>query len=209
MDSSFLTGIHIILGLQACFLFFKMLIQFGLPNHPARFVAYVVGLCIALYFSGLALTDLSLFPSLVWIKWRALPLIAGTLCLLLQTNMLVGRFSLIQQKIISRMPLMAALLCSAFFSQYADHLAIFFIFFGSLFLLTMVKTARYQKRIYLKMGLMLFFSLALLHLHSEIAYLISQLFLLGLIFYAFLFEHSYCVAALIDESQQDLEGDSR
>jgi hypothetical protein len=107
------------------------------------------------------------------------------------------------------MPLMAALLCSAFFSQYADHLAIFFIFFGCLFLITMVKTARYEKRIYLKMGLMLLFSLALLNLQSEIAYLISQLFLLGLIFYAFLFEHSYCVAALIDESQQDLEGDSR
>ena len=209
MDSSFLTGIHIILGLQACFLFFKMLIQFGLPNHPARFGAYVVGLCITLYFFGLALTDLNLFPALVWMKWRALPLIAGSLCLLLQTIMLVGRFSLVQQKIISRMPLMAALLCSAFFSQYADHLAVFFLFFGCAFLVILVKAARYEKRLYLKMGLMLLLSVILVQGHTQIAYLISQLFLLLMVFYAFLFEHSYCVAALMDELKQDLEGDSR
>ena len=120
MDSSFLSGLHISLGLFACILFIKMMVQFGVPNHPARFVSYLVGLCTATYFSGLALTDLSLVNPWLWMKWRTLPLIAGSLCLLLQTIMLAGNFSLIQQKVIARLHIIAACLCFAFFSSYAD-----------------------------------------------------------------------------------------
>ena len=102
MDSSFLMWLHISLGLFSLGFFLKLIIQFGLPNHPARLLAYMVGLSATVYFVGQAMTDLSFITPWFWIKWRPLPLVAGSLCLLLQTIMLVGNFSVIQQRIISR-----------------------------------------------------------------------------------------------------------
>jgi hypothetical protein len=208
MDSSFLTGLHLGLSLFSCLLFFKMMIQFGLPNHPIRFVTYMASLCVAAYFIGLALTDLSVISPWAWIRWRSLPLIAGTLCLLLQTIMLVGSFSLIQQKVISRIPVMAALLTFAFFSQHADSLVCGFLLIGGIFLIISVKKARFQKRLYLKMLLMFSLYLIFSYVNNYYAYVVGQIFLFPTVFYIFLFEHSFGVAALIDDLKQAPEGDS-
>jgi hypothetical protein len=205
MDSSFLIGFHIGLGLLSCALFIKMIIQFGLPNHPARVVAYMVGFCAAVYFSGLAATDLELITPWMWMKWRSLPLIAGSLCLLLQTIMLIGNFSLIQQKVVSRIPLMAALLCFAFFSVYADVIASAFILLGGLFLIVSVRKARYQKRAYLKMTVMLLLHLGCAYSGWYAIYVLGQLFLIAAVFYMFIFEHSFGVAALLDDFKMTLQ----
>jgi len=209
MDSSFLTGIHIGLGLLACILFLKLIIQFGLPNHPARFVSYVVGLCVAAYFVGLALTDLTLIPPWEWIRWRALPLIAGSLCLLFQTIVLVGNFSLLQQKVMSRLPIIASLVCFAFFAVHADAFMSGFIIIGGLFLIISVNKARYQKRLYVKMLMMFSIHLGLIYINEYWAYVISQVFLFLVIFYIFLFEHSFGVAAMVDDFKGSLEGERR
>ena len=209
MDSSFLTGFHIGVGLFACLLFLKLIIQFGLPNHPARFVSYMVGLSVAAYFIGLSATDLHLISPWDWMKWRALPLIGGSLFLLLQTIMLAGSFSMIQQKVISRLPLMAALMCFAFFSHFADHFVIAFLLAGALFLIISVKKARYQKRLFLKMSMMFFIHVGFTMTNVYWAYLIGQIFLAVAVFYVFLFEHSFGVAALVDDFKQSLEGDSK
>jgi len=206
MDSSFLTGLHIALSLFACLSFLKMIIQFGLPNHPVRFISYVVGLCMLTYFTGLAMTDLNLIRPWIWIKWRTIPLIAGSLCLLMQTIMLIGNLNLLQQKVISRLPLMAALLSFAFFSQYVDFLVSCFILAGGLFLIISVKKARYQKRIYLKVVMMFLIFLGLTYANSYFAYVIGQIFLAFAVFYIFLFEHSFGVAALIDDYKLNEEG---
>lgn len=208
MDSSFLTGIHIGLGLLALLLFLKMIIQFGLPNHPARFVSYVVGLCVTTYFVGLSLTDLGFVGPWDWMRWRALPLIAGSLCLLLQTIMMVGSFSLIQQKVISRIPLMAALLCFALFPEYADHFMSVFLLAGGLFLIVSVGKARYQKRLYLKMLTMFLVHLGLNWINFYSTYVVGQIFLLLSVFYIFMFEHSFGIMALVDDFKQSLEGES-
>lgn len=208
MDSSFLTGIHIVLGLLACILFLKMIIQFGLPNHPARFVSYLVGLCAFLYFCGLAATDLSLLSPWVWMKWRALPLIAGSLCLLFQTIILVGTFSVIQQKVVSRLPLMAALICFAFFSDYADGFASFFIISGGLFLIISVKKARYQTRLYLKMVLMFLIHVGLNYSSYYLGYVVGQIVLVFFVWYLFIFEHSFGIAAMIDDFRDSVAGES-
>jgi len=142
MDSSFLIAFHGLIGVMACVLFFKMLIQFGWPNHPGRLTAYVVGLCVCFYFVGLFLADLRYFPQKAWEHWKALPLIAGSLCLLLQTIIAGGNFSLIQLKIISRIPFMGALICSALFPQMAQSLALLFILLGSLFFIISVRQSR-------------------------------------------------------------------
>lgn len=209
MDSSFLSGLHISLGLFACLLFIKLLVQFGVPNHPARFVSYLVGLCVATYFTGLALTDLSLVNPWLWMRWRSLPLITGSLCLLLQTILLAGSFSIVQQKVISRLPIMAALLCFAFFSSYADIFASGFLALGGLFLIISVKKARYQKRLYLKMLLMFLIHLGLNYLNIYWIYVIGQLFLFGMVFYIFLFEHSFGLAAMVDDFKESTQGDPK
>lgn len=205
MDSSFLMWLHISLGLISIGFFLKMIIQFGLPNHPARLLAYVVGLSVTVYFAGQALTDMSLLTPWFWIQWRPLPLVAGSLCLLLQTIMLVGNFSIVQQKIISRIPLMAALLCFAFFHAYADHLSVFFVLIGASFLIVSVRKARYQLRAYLKMTLMFCVFLGLAHSGWYLAYLLGQVFLLVSLFYLFVFEHSFGVASLMGEFRETLE----
>ena len=206
MDSSFLTGIHIVLGLLACILFLKMIFQFGLPNHPARFVSYVVGLCAATYFCGLAATDLGMLSPWTWMKWRALPLIAGSLCLLFQTIMLVGNFSLIQQKVVSRLPLMAALICFAFFSEYADGFATWFLIIGGLFLIISVKKARYQKRLYLKMLLIFLIHVGLNYSNYYLSYVLGQILIFFVIFYLFIFEHSFSIAIMMDNFKESIEG---
>ena len=207
MDSSFLSGLHISLGLFACILFIKMMVQFGVPNHPARFVSYLVGLCTASYFTGLALTDLSLVDPWLWMKWRSLPLIAGSLCLLLQTIMLAGSFSLVQQKVFARMPIMAALLCFAFFSHYADIFVSCFLILGGLFLIISVKKARYQKRLYLKMLMMFLIHLGLNCINIYWVYVIGQVFIVFTVFYIFLFEHSFGLMGMVDDFKTSIQGD--
>ena len=208
MDSSFLTGIHIVLSLLACFLFLKMILQFGLPNHPARFVSYVVGLCVATYFCALSATDLGILSPWTWMKWRALPLVAGSLCLLFQTIMLVGNFGVIQQKVISRLPLIAALICFAFFSDYADGFTTSFMVIGGIFLIISVKKARYQKRVYLKMLVIFLAHLGLNYSNYYVSYVVGQILLFFVIFYIFIFEHSFAVGAMIDDFKESVEGES-
>ena len=207
MDSSFLSGLHISLGLFACILFIKMMVQFGVPNHPARFISYLVGLCVATYFTGLALTDLSLVNPWLWMRWRSLPIITGSLCLLLQTIMLAGSFSIVQQKVISRLPIMAALLCFAFFHSYADVFASGILLIGGLFLIISVKKARYQKRLYLKMLLMFLIHLACVFINIYWVYIVGQVFVALAVFYTFLFEHSFGLAAMVDDFNESAQGD--
>lgn len=209
MDSSFLTGLHISLGLFACLQFLKMTIQFGLPNHPARLISYLIGLCVAVYFLGLGLTDLNFFAPWIWMKWRVLPLVTGSLSLLLQSIILFGSFSLFQQKLMARIPIMAALLCFAFFSDYADTFTSLFLGLGGVFLIISVKKARHQKRLYFKLLLLFFIHLGLICSNHYVAYIISQLFLFVAVFYLFLFEQSVCLAAMVDDFKVSLEGDPR
>ena len=156
MGSSFLTAIHLGLSLYCVINFLKMLVQFGLPNHPARFTIYLVSLCASAYFVMKFLTEMNLVNAFLYMKWRALPLVAGSLALLLQVITVIGNFSQIQQKIISRIPLMMALLFFAFFSEQADYFFIGCVLVSVLFLTISVGKARYQKRMLVKMAFFLF-----------------------------------------------------
>jgi hypothetical protein len=140
-------------------------------------------------------------------KWRSLPLVAGSLCLLLQTIMLAGNFSLVQQKVISRLPIMAAFLCFAFFSNSADVFVSSFLVLGGLFLIISVKKARYQKRLYLKMLLMFLIHLGLNYVNIYWVYVVGQLFLFFTVFYIFLFEHSFGLMGLVDDFKTSIQGD--
>jgi hypothetical protein len=209
MDSSFLTWLNVGLALYSGISFFKMLIQFGLPNHPARFTCYLIALCSVSYFGFQAAVDLHWFSPVVWMKWRTLPLVAGGLSLLLQVIMLIGQFSFIQQKVLSRMPVIAGLLCFAFFPDKAEIFLAFTLVLGSAFLSISVGKARLQKRLYLKMALfmLLFFLFKISGIF--IVYLVGTGFLFFALFYFFLFEQSIAINSMIDDFKLSLEGDKK
>jgi hypothetical protein len=201
MGSSFLTAINLLLGFYCVFVFFKFIFKFGLPNHPAKFTLYLVSLCAASFFSIKALTELGVVEPFLFMKWRALPIVAGSLGLLLQVITTIGSYGRIQQKIISRIPLIAALLFFAFFSEKAD---LFFI--GCMvvtFLTILVGKARYQKRMLFKMSLFLGLSGICILFNSFWSYILGQLFVFPALFYFFIFEEAYGISALVSEFSQD------
>lgn len=199
MDSSFLTFANIGLGLFSSLFFLKMIIQFGLPNHPGRFISYLVVLCVAFYFTGHAAVALNFISPWKWVNLQALPLVTGSLALLLQTVMMIGHFSVIQQKVVSRIPLMAGLICLAIFPMHANIFFVLTVVAGCIFLSVSVGKARYQKRLYFKMTF--FVSLFLVFRWSQEyhLYLTGQFLLFFVIYYLFLFQQAFSVAALIDE----------
>jgi hypothetical protein len=206
MGSSFLTTINVGLSLYSIILFLKSVIQFGLPNHPARFLLYLVSLCACVFFTLKALTGLGYISPIDFLRWRALPMVAGSLAMLLQIITTVGQFSMIQQKVISRIPLMAALLVYAFFPTHAD---IFFgacILAGVLFFSISVGKARYQKRMFFKFTFFLCLPALLALTNIFWIYVIGQLFLFFVIFYFYIFQQTFGISALIEKFQVENSG---
>ncbi len=199
MGSSFLTAVDLVLAMYCAVIFVKSCLQFGVPNHPARFGLYLVLLCAVAFFGLRCLTTLGLLAPFSYQRYRALPLVAGGLVLLLQTIMAVNRSSTIQQRVFSRIPLMAALLFTAFFWTYADWFFAGAILVSVLFLSAAVGKARYQKRALLKLGFFLGVKAAISQYDDYSAYALGQLFLFPALFYFFVFEHSVGVGALIDD----------
>lgn len=198
MGSSFLTAIHLGLSLYCVINFLKMLVQFGIPNHPGRFTIYLVSLCASAYFSIKFLTDINVVNPFLFMKWRALPLVAGSLGLLLQVITIVGSFSLIQQKIISRIPLIAAVMFFAFFSEKADYFFGAAILASVLFLSISVGKARYQKRMLIKMCFFLSLFWVFSLFNNFWMYIVGEVFLFPALFYFFIFQQSYGVSALVE-----------
>ena len=209
MDSSFLTLQNALsLGLALCslVLFAKMIIQFGLPNHPLRFTSYLVSFCVVFFFCSKAATGLNFLSPWFWMKWQVLPLIAGSLGLLLQAIMIIGEFSFIQQKVVSRLPLIGGLLCLAFFPEWANMVFGVIIAAACLFLSVSVGKARFQKRLFLKMALFLGLFGLFQVLQYFWLYLVGELFLFFAIFYFFLFQQTFGIKAMVDELPSSQEG---
>lgn len=198
MGSSFLTTINVALSLYSVILFVKTIVQFGLPNHPARFIMYLVCLCASAYFTLKALTGIGYVAPVDYLKWRTLPLVAGSLGLLLQVISSIGQASRIQQKIISRIPLIFALLVYAVFPTKADFFFIGCILATVLFLSISVGKARYQKRMILKMSLFLLIFGVLIQAGNYWVYNLGELFLFPALFYFFIFQQSFGVSALVE-----------
>lgn len=199
MDSSFLTWANVGLAVYSILLFLKMIIQFGLPNHPGRFTAYLVFFCTTFFFGGQAATDLGFISPWQWMNLQALPLVAGSLALLLQIIMMVGEFSMIQQKVISRLPLIAGLVVLAIFPGKAPLFFGTAIAAGCIFLLASTSKARYQKRMFFKMIFFLGIFLIFRWMDRYGFYVVGQLVLFFVLFYLSLFEQAFGISALVDE----------
>jgi hypothetical protein len=206
MDSSFLTWVNVGLGLYSVIHFLKLIIQFGLPDNPSRFTLYLVSFCVTFFFCTKASVDLGLVSPWFWMRWRSLPIVAGSVALLLQVIMTIGKFTTIQQKVVSRLPLIAGLLCFAFFPEYADRFLTLAILSACLFFGLSAGKARLQKRLFYKMA----FSLGLYAAASLIGpywlVVVSEFFIAVGLFYFFLFENTFGVSALIEDVNSAHEG---
>lgn len=207
MDSSFLTWVNVGLGLFSLISFLKLIIQFGLPNHPLRFSAYLVSICVTGFFVLLALTDLALISPLTYLRWKNLPLLIASHGLLIQAITTMGQFSLLQQKIFSRFPLILALVVFAFFNDYAEWIMCFAVGLATLFLTISVGKARYQKRAFFKMVLFLGIYGILTRLKLYWPYVIGEVFLYFVLFYFYLFQQTFGVMSMIDRYQESQEGE--
>jgi hypothetical protein len=185
-----------------------MLLQFRLPAHPALVTAYLVSLCTASFFCMKALAGLGVLPPLVWLKYRPLPMVAGSLALLLQVIVAVGNFSLIQQKVVSRLPLITGLLFLAFFPERAEVFVVATLGAGCIFQALATGKARYQKRTFFKLMLFLAVFAGLRFSNTYWALVVGELFLFFGLFYLFIFEHSFAISALIDRRRDEIEGTS-
>lgn len=204
MDSSFLIGIHFCMLFVSLVLFFKLIIQFGLPNHPKRFVSYALSFLVTLYLAGQFSADLGMVNPWFWMKWRALPLVAGSLFLLFQTIMLLGSVSFLQQKVMSRIPVLVSIMIFGFFSELADIFTVVFVSVSALVLLIPKIQSRHMKQIYFKF--LLFSGLAwIMELTNYNLYLVGQVFGFFSLFYLFNFQHCFNINGLIDDCSQDLE----
>ncbi len=199
MDSSFLTLVNVALGLFAIYSFFKIIIRFGFPNHPGRLTIYIVTFCAAIYFGMKAVVGLGIVSPIVWMSWRTLPMVAGSLALLLQVFSTVGQISHMQQKVISRLPLIAGLLFFVFFPAYADYFFIGTVALGVAFLSISVGKARHQKRLFLKMCLFMFLFQVLKSFNLYWIFVMGEALLLVAMFYFFLFEESLGVKTIIED----------
>lgn len=197
---SMLTTVNIALGLYTVVMFIKLIIQFGVPNHPIRLTAYFVTLCTSIFFVFHALVGMNLIAPWFWLKYRPLPMVAGSLALLLQVIMSGGSFTLIQQKVVSRIPLIGGLLVLAFFPTEAEIFVGIAILAGCIFYAFSNK-ARYQKRALFKLALfmLLYFGLRLINQYWVLV--MGELLLFFALFYLFIFEQAFAVSALVDDHQ--------
>ena len=203
MGSSFLTTINLALGLYSIVLFMKLVIQFGLPNHPVRFTMYIVSLCATAFFTMKGLVGIGIIPPVDYMKFRILPMVIGSLALLLQVITSIGQFSLIQQKIVSRMPLIAGLMVFAFFPQKAELFFCICLLAATLFLSVSVGKARYQKRMFFKMVLFLGLFGGALLINQYWVYVLAELLLFPGLFYFFIFQQTFGVSALVEQFQSE------
>lgn len=201
-----LTVVNVLLALYCTILFFKLIVQFGLPNHPVRLTMYLVSFCATVFFVFKAAVGIGVFAPWFWIKYRPLPMVAGSLALLLQVIMCVGNFSLLQQKVISRLPLIGALLCLAFFPTKAEIFVGAALLAGTIFFTFSVGKGRYQKRMFFKMAffLLIFYCLRWVNIYWVLV--LGEVFLFFALFYFFIFEQSFGVFAMVDEHAEEQEG---
>lgn len=203
MDSSFLTLVNVSLGIFATYSLAKVIIRFGWPNHPARLTIYLVSICAAAFFVMKAMVGLGQLSPFLWLKWKTLPLVMGSLALLLQVITTVGTISRIQQNVISRLPLIAGLLCFAFFPQFAEYLFAIVVLAGMGFLSVSVGKARHQKRLFFKMAIFLGLFQVFRLFNEYWLFVVGESLLLVALFYFSLFEESLGLKTYLEELSFD------
>jgi len=199
MDSSFNNALEIVLAVFAVLAFLKLMIQFGLPRHPLRFLIFMVSLSLIFWLCGDTAATFKVISMNQWLRWRALPLVVTGVGLLIEAISIIGNLGYLQQKVISRIPLIASLVCFAIFPQKSFLFFVLSICVGFCLLLIGKDKARYQFRLYGKMLICLILGISLKPYNLVMTGIFSYVFFFGMLVYFFLLQQSFGISALIDE----------
>jgi hypothetical protein len=199
MGSYFLTVTNLGLGFYCIFSFLKFIIQFGLPYEPSRFLVYVVFLSLTSFLTLKVLVGFGLIYPQEYVFWTDLALISGSIGFLIQVVLLSLDVNLFLKKILSRIPLFGAIIISVLVPGIGR-----WIFLGSIFtivfqLFVLVNTARYEKRILIKMVLFLCLFGLCFWINTYWSFVFGGLMLFPALFYFFIFEHSCGVNSLVQK----------
>lgn len=199
MDSSFLIWPSFVLGLVSLLLFGKMLIQFGLPKHPLKFFAYSITLSWTLLWIGASLVQLDVMDMNTWTRWKAVFLLWPALGLLMEMISQLGQFSLIQQRLMTRFPIIGSLVALSFMPQWVPFLVGFFLLLVLAIFFIQVGRFRYHKRLFIKF----LFLLAMTGLSPFLPEVFRPWYLmvvlLGSGIYFFLLQNTFCVTAHLEQ----------
>lgn len=198
MGSFFLSVINLGLSFYCIFSLLKFMVQFGLPYHPLNLLVSVVLLSVTSFFSVKALLDFGLYPN-VNALWIEIATISGSLGFLIQVILLSLNLNIFLEKILSRIPIIGAILAYSFFPDSTMWFFMGSILISVFVILFFVKNARYEKRILIKMVLFLSLFGFCLWINTNWSYIIGQLMLFPALFYFFIFEHSCGVKSLVQE----------
>ncbi len=199
MDSSFLIWPSFVLGFFSLILFTKMVVQFGVPKHPLKFFGYTITLSWTMLWIGASLVQLDIMDMTTWERWRSVFLLWPALGMFMEAVSQMGQFSQIQQRIMTRLPIIGSLLALSFMPQWVPYLVgIFLLLVAAIFLLHVGKF-RFHKRIFLKFifflalsGLSIFFPEVLRSWFLMVVLLISSI-------YFFLLQNTFCVTAHLEQ----------
>lgn len=196
MDSSFLTGLHLVLSFCSFFVFLKQLRVFGISNEGFKIISHLSTGSLVGYFILLSLFDFGILNAWEWHRFHVIPMIIWASSLLIQLIMLSGGRNYQLHKTLTRIPILLSLVMMAWGGQwvYQFTLVLSLLTFVLLFL---IKKQRHQRRILIKMYLFLFLSVGL----GFWSLFISELFLLGVIYYFSIFQNTFCIQSFIREHE--------
>lgn len=192
MDSSFLTGLHLVLSLCSIFVFLKQLRVFGISNQGFKVIAHLSSGSFMLYFVLLSLFDFGVINAWEWHRFHVIPLVICMTSLLIQLLMLVGGKNYQLHKTLTRIPLLLALVVMAWGSHWVYQITLVLALLTFL-MLFLFKNHRQQRRTLIKMYLLLFASAAL----SFWSLFWGEAILLVVLFYFAIFQNAFCIQNLL------------
>jgi hypothetical protein len=203
MGSSFLTVLHSGLALFAGLAFFKLIIQYGRPNHPLKVISYLTTFAVFLLILGDPLADLGFISAWDWIKWQTLPLMASCFGLIFEIIMVLGGFNQLQQKIMTRLPLLAALLGYTFLKEHLQIIIPVTLILCLFLLIFSTKNLAFFRRVFIKMTIMLGLSSLLLNYGAWNFQWLRAILLYFSFFYFYLYQQGLAAISLVDSFHND------
>ncbi len=199
MDSSFLIWPSFVLGLFSLLLFGKMLFQFGTPKHPLKFFAYTITLSWTLLWVGASLVQVDIIDMMTWERMRAVFLLWPALGLFMQMVSQLGEFSPVQQRIMTRFPILGSLVALAFMPQWVPYLVGFFLLLVLASFFVQVGKYRQHKRVFIKFLFFLILAGTSIYLPEVFRPWFLMVVLLASGFYFFLLQNLFCVTAHLEQ----------
>ena len=199
MDSSFLIWPSFVLAFFSLLLVGRMVFAFGIPKHPLKFFAYSIMLSWSALWIGASLVQMNVMDLVLWEKWKAVFLLWPALGLLMELISQLGKFSALQQKIMTRFPILGSLIILAFIPQWAPYIVGFFLLLVLAIFSLQVGKFRYHKRLYFKFLFFLVLSVLTIYLPEVFRSWFLMVLLLASTLYFYLLQDTFCVTAQLEQ----------